>query len=86
MELMRHGFPLGQVIRTLLFNIRLSVGAMCTAEFLHNWILNPNGLDHFVEAGEVVAPARRNQQSVLSGEAFFNFHTPFFWWDDLDDA
>jgi hypothetical protein len=65
MKFMRQGFPLWQIVGTLLFDIRLSICAMRAIEFLHNRIFHPNFLDHFIKSGEVVAPARTISSVLL---------------------
>lgn len=54
--LLGQGFPLRQVVRTLLLDVGLCVCTVGTMELLCDGILDFDGLDLFIERREGVAP------------------------------
>jgi hypothetical protein len=53
----RQRFPLRQIIRALLLNIRLGIYSMLACEFLGDGVLDSDGFDGFVERRKVISPA-----------------------------
>jgi hypothetical protein len=51
-----HCLPLGQIVRSLLFNVCLRVDSVLAGKLLRNWILDFDCLDGFRKVGKRVAP------------------------------
>jgi hypothetical protein len=54
--LLAQGFPLGKIVCSLSFDIRLSISAVRAVKFLHNRILHADFLDGFVQGRLSIKP------------------------------
>jgi hypothetical protein len=56
MRLVRHGAPFGQVVGSLLLDVRLRVYTVLSGKLLRDRVLDFDALDGFAEVGEGAAP------------------------------
>ncbi len=49
-------FPLWQVVRTLLLDVRLRVGSVSAGELLSDRVFNSNIFDRFIKPSESIVP------------------------------
>ena len=76
------GFPFGQVVGALLFDVCLGVCSLCAHELLLNGILDPDGLDQLGEIGQMIAPVMCcGQQGKKEARALYKSHRHTIPWE-----